>query len=69
MIDRSKSLTMAEWNAYYQNDDEDEEEQEEGELRGKLVNLFHSTFIFGIISVISPVLDYTFSSKYFNVLI
>lgn len=44
---------MAEWNAYYQNDDDDEEEQEEGEqFRGKLVNLFNSTFIFGIISVI-----------------
>lgn len=53
---------MAEWNAYYQNDEEEEEEEGE-QFRGKLVNLFHSTFIFGIISVISPVLDYIFSSK------
>lgn len=62
---------MAQWNAFYQNeDDDDEDEQEEGEqFRGKFVNLFISTFIFGIISVILPVLDYFFSSKYFNVLI
>lgn len=56
---------MAEWNAYYQNEEEEEEEQEDGEqFRGKLGHFLYSTLIFTVISVISTLSDYIFSSMW-----
>lgn len=55
-----RSLTMAQWNAYYQNDEEEEEQEDGEQFRGKLGHFLYSTLIFTIISVISTLLDYIF---------
>lgn len=44
---------MAEWNAYYQNNEEEEEPEEGEQYRGQLVNFCHFTCI-----------DYIFSSEW-----
>lgn len=52
---------MAEWNAYYQNDEEEEEQEDGEQFRGKLIHFLYPNLIFTVISIISNLLDYIFS--------